>query len=273
MGSATTQGRPPTRFNAAGRIAFRSGDSVGALIANFRSSIPSPSFPLFTLHWTPHSAQCKTRGRADRYSFLVRLFHPQLHTGLSRRTTTLFSRHGFNSWLCNRIRIVSRPTFGTNLRLTACSVTQPHCPPRLPLRRVATHHRDDPLPLVIFQQRSCPGSLAIIERTIQSFVFVPTPNFSHRLGRQPHIDRNLGSRLAILQLIKGESPQNNPNRLDATAQKFAELLLMRPGQTNVKPTIDSHNQVYAKHFYVEVFYKSCCTTTSLVRESSVIFSG
>jgi hypothetical protein len=25
-------------------------DSVGALIANFRSSIPSPSFPLFTLH-------------------------------------------------------------------------------------------------------------------------------------------------------------------------------------------------------------------------------
>src|SRR3954447_15353785 len=91
MGSVTTQGRPTARANAADRAAFRSGDSVGALIANFRSSIPSPSFPLFTLHWTPHSTQRKTRGRADRYSFLVRLFHPRLHAGLSRRTPTSFS--------------------------------------------------------------------------------------------------------------------------------------------------------------------------------------
>src|SRR5918995_5769242 len=91
MGSATTQGRPATRVSAAGHVAFRSGDSVGTLIANFRSSIPSPSFPLFTLHWTPHSVQCKTRGRVDRYSFLVRLFHPRLHAGLSRRTTTIFT--------------------------------------------------------------------------------------------------------------------------------------------------------------------------------------
>src|SRR5262245_22325563 len=91
MGSTTTQGRPATRVSAAGRVAFRSGYGVGALITNFRSSIPSPSFPLFTLHWRPHGVQCKTRGRADRYSFLVRLFHPQLHAGLSRRTPTIFS--------------------------------------------------------------------------------------------------------------------------------------------------------------------------------------
>src|SRR6478672_6670325 len=91
MGSTTTQGRPTARFNAAGRMAFRSGYGVSALIANFRSSIPSPSFPLFTLHWTLHSAQRKTRGRADRYSFLVRLFHPQLHAGSSRRTPTISS--------------------------------------------------------------------------------------------------------------------------------------------------------------------------------------
>jgi hypothetical protein len=91
MGSTTTQGRPTARGSAAGRMAFRSGYGVSALIANFRSSIPSPSFPLFTLHWTLHSAQRKTRGRADRYSFLVRLFHPQLHAGSSRRTPTDFS--------------------------------------------------------------------------------------------------------------------------------------------------------------------------------------
>ena len=123
MGSATTQGRPAARAGVAGRVAFRSGDGVGALIANFRSSIPSPSFPLFTLRWTPHSAQCKTRGRADRYSFLVRLFHPQLHAGLSRRTTTFFSRHGLrSSWRSIR-RMVSRPIRGTSRLLTASSAT------------------------------------------------------------------------------------------------------------------------------------------------------
>src|SRR3954470_23288003 len=58
-----------------------SNDSVGVLIATFRSSIPSPPVPLFTLHCVLRSTQCKTRGRADRYSFLVRLSHPLLHTG------------------------------------------------------------------------------------------------------------------------------------------------------------------------------------------------
>ena len=42
--------------------------------------------PLFTLHCALHGAQRKIRGRVDRYSFLVRLFHPLLHAGLSRRT-------------------------------------------------------------------------------------------------------------------------------------------------------------------------------------------
>src|SRR5215472_7779170 len=56
-------------------------DSVGTPIAAFRSSIPSPPVPLFTLPPAPHSASRKTRGRVDRYSFLVRLFHPLLHAG------------------------------------------------------------------------------------------------------------------------------------------------------------------------------------------------
>src|SRR2546427_11572401 len=38
------------------------------------------------LRRVPRDTQRKTRGRADRYSFLVRLFHPLLHAGLSRRT-------------------------------------------------------------------------------------------------------------------------------------------------------------------------------------------
>src|SRR5208283_3435448 len=67
------------------RVAFRLAKDVGALIARFRSSIPRPPIPLFTLHCAPHGAQRKTRGRVVRYSFLVRLFHPLLQAGLSRR--------------------------------------------------------------------------------------------------------------------------------------------------------------------------------------------
>jgi hypothetical protein len=95
MGSTTTQGRPTTRIYAAGRVAFRYLDDVGALIADFRSSIPSPSFPLFTPRWAFRNVQCKTRGRADCYSFLVRLFHPHFHAGLSRRTEVFVSQQRF----------------------------------------------------------------------------------------------------------------------------------------------------------------------------------
>src|ERR1019366_826397 len=59
---------------------------VGVLIASFRSSIPRPPIPLFTLRCAPRDAQRKTRGRVDRYSFLVGILPPLLHAGLSRRT-------------------------------------------------------------------------------------------------------------------------------------------------------------------------------------------
>ncbi len=69
-----------------GMLPSASLKSVGVLIAPFRSSIPSPPIPLFTLHCAPRDTQRKTRGRVDRYSFLVRNFHPLLPAGLSRRT-------------------------------------------------------------------------------------------------------------------------------------------------------------------------------------------
>src|ERR1039458_6317325 len=52
----------------------------------FEAQSPTPPIPLFTLRCAPHGAQRKTRGRADRYSLLVRIFHSLLHAGLSRRT-------------------------------------------------------------------------------------------------------------------------------------------------------------------------------------------
>ncbi|MGA7415551.1 MAG: hypothetical protein WBW33_34080, partial [Bryobacteraceae bacterium] len=51
--------------------------------------------PLFTLRRVPRGTPRKTRGRVVCYSFLVRLFHPLLHAGLSRRTANiLFSTDG-----------------------------------------------------------------------------------------------------------------------------------------------------------------------------------
>jgi hypothetical protein len=67
-------------------------DSVGVLIANFRSSIPSPPIPLFTLRRAPRDAQRKTRGRVDRYSLLAGIFHPLLPAGLSRRYQTFLPK-------------------------------------------------------------------------------------------------------------------------------------------------------------------------------------
>ena len=73
-----------------GHAAFRRSDGVGVPIGHFRSSIPSPPIPLFTLHCAPRGTQRKTRGRVDRYSFLVRIFHSLLPAGLSRRTRPLY---------------------------------------------------------------------------------------------------------------------------------------------------------------------------------------
>ena len=41
-----------------------------------QDSQPCRPLPLFPLRWTFRNVQCKTRGRADCYSFLVRLLHP-----------------------------------------------------------------------------------------------------------------------------------------------------------------------------------------------------
>ena len=63
LGSTTTQGRRWTRAHAHRHVAFRYKDDVGTLIADFRSSIPSPPVPLFTLRPPPRDDACKTRGQ------------------------------------------------------------------------------------------------------------------------------------------------------------------------------------------------------------------
>src|ERR1019366_9223199 len=58
----------------------------------FGALLPTPPIPLFTLRRVPRGTQRKTRGRADRYSLLVRIFHSLLHAGLARRTVIAILR-------------------------------------------------------------------------------------------------------------------------------------------------------------------------------------
>src|SRR6266851_7271162 len=104
VGSRRLRGLPVLVHVASTHVAFRQCKSVSVLIASFRSSIPSPPVPLFTLRRTPRGVQRKTRGRAVRYSFLVGLLHSLLHAGLSRRTALAILHH-------SRIRLSSQKAF------------------------------------------------------------------------------------------------------------------------------------------------------------------
>ncbi len=59
---------------------------VGVRIVSFRSSIAHPAYTPVYASLSPSRYQRKTRGRVDRWSFLVRILHSLLHAGLSRRT-------------------------------------------------------------------------------------------------------------------------------------------------------------------------------------------
>src|SRR6266567_54821 len=58
--------RTGARAIAPVHVAFRHSKSVGVRIASFRSWIPTPPIPLFTLRRAPRDARRKTRGRVDR---------------------------------------------------------------------------------------------------------------------------------------------------------------------------------------------------------------
>jgi len=121
MGSATTQGRPATRIGAAGRVAFRSGDGVGALIGKFSKLDTQPIFPpvYASLDTSQHPAQ--NSGPSGSLLLSRKALSSSTPCRFIPAHHHIFSRHGFNSWFCSKTRIVSRPTLGTNLRLTASS--------------------------------------------------------------------------------------------------------------------------------------------------------
>ena len=59
---------------------------VGVRVVSFRSSIAHPTYTPIYASLSSSRYQRKTRGRADRWSFLVRILHSLLHASLTRRT-------------------------------------------------------------------------------------------------------------------------------------------------------------------------------------------
>ena len=76
----------------------RGEHSVGARIAFFEARFLARRCLClrFTRHLTAPSARLEVK--MVRYSFLVGLFHPRLHAGLSRRTPTISSDEPFFQW-------------------------------------------------------------------------------------------------------------------------------------------------------------------------------
>src|ERR1017187_4725446 len=70
----------------------------------FGALLPTPPIPLFTLRRVPRGTQRKTRGRADRYSLLVRIFHSLLHAGLARRTVNAIFQQ-LSEFHCSKLTI------------------------------------------------------------------------------------------------------------------------------------------------------------------------
>ena len=78
---------------------MRDGEDFPVALAQFeRGDTYSPVYASLC------TSQRKTRGRADRYSLLVRIFHSLLHAGLARRTVVAMLRHELSVTVVSRKR-------------------------------------------------------------------------------------------------------------------------------------------------------------------------
>ena len=78
--------RTGTRAIAPVHVAFRALQRRRRPDCIFSELNTHPAYPLSTLRWVPRGSSARLEAKVDRYSFLVRLFHPLLHAGLPRRT-------------------------------------------------------------------------------------------------------------------------------------------------------------------------------------------
>ena len=143
--------------------------------------------------------------------------------------TPLFSRHGLSSWSRSSRRMFSLPTRGTNLRLAASSATKR----TVRRRRVATHHRNGPLPLAGVEHRGSAWALLVTECGLQAALSVTMSNLADGLRGEGDEIGDLRSAFASSQLLQYKGAKDNPNLLDA-AQQLGKLLFVPSRNVNAQ---------------------------------------
>ena len=96
--------------------------------------------------------------------------------------------------------MVSPPRSRHELALDRFRGNQPYRPARSACGRITAHHRDDALLLAGVEQGSRPGPLFVVERPLESFLFIAPANLPHRLGGELKLARHLASSLTGVEL-------------------------------------------------------------------------
>ena len=91
QGSPTAQGRPTLAYCTSSVLPSASLNGVGTLDRVISRLNALPARPLSTLRRHPYGRLRMTRGQRGSLPFSVRLFHPLLHAGFSRRTLRVVS--------------------------------------------------------------------------------------------------------------------------------------------------------------------------------------
>ena len=127
--------------------------------------------------------------------------------------------------------------FAANLRdqlaLDRLLGDQAHCPTSLTTRRIAAHHRDNPLLLRSIQEFLRAASSALIEGLLQSALLISMGDAPNGLRRQVDDLGNEWGGLSRGQLLQGNRPEHDPNLLNPRAQDLPNGLLIFAGQLDV----------------------------------------
>jgi hypothetical protein len=106
---------------------------------------------------------------------------------------------------------------------------QPDRPPRLPLRRLTTHHRNDALLFGGIQQLLGAASLPLVQGTLQASLLIAMSDPPDRLGRKMNNPSHHRRGLACRQLLQGNGPEHHPNLLNTGPKNLADCFLVFPG--------------------------------------------
>ena len=130
--------------------------------------------------------------------------------------------------------MVSLPTRGTSLRLTASSATRRTVQRARPSGGTTAYHGNQTLFLAIVEHFRCSGSLFLIQRPIQTALLITAADVADGLWRQRNYAGDAGRGDTLGQLQKSQGTQNNTDLLDSAAHQRSKFFLILGGDLNTQ---------------------------------------